>query len=138
MFRPKWPKTLDMTPALQNLFRSLRRPVASAIVGTGSTASPHTQICPPVQELAPTDRRLKEVRLEFDAALADIASDESLQLRRRIAFARSLQDLWYLRTRVFGLVAVARDQPEAERRLRRLNRHFPTRSPLSGFAPLES
>jgi hypothetical protein len=120
-----------MTTAFASLLRGWRRPVPA-----GGHVGPFAQICPPEQELAPTDRRLKELRLEFDAALADIASDESLQLRRRIAFARSMQDLWYLRTRVFGLVAVSRDQPEAERRLRRLNRHFPTRAPRSGFAPL--
>jgi len=31
---------------------------------------------------------------------------------------------------------VHHSQHEAERRLARLNRHFPTRSPRSGFAPL--
>ena len=38
---------------------------------------------------------------------------------------------------VFKLVALHFSQAEAQCRLDRLNRHFPTRSPRSGFAPLD-
>lgn len=80
--------------------------------------------------------RLGEARHEFLAMLADLRGGEILQLRDRIRRARSLLELWHLRADVFSLVAVQRDQCEAEDRLGWLNRYFPTRSPRSGFAGL--
>jgi hypothetical protein len=50
--------------------------------------------------------------------------------------ARSLRELWHLRSEVYRLVALQTSQSEAERRLADLNHHFPTRAPRSGFAPL--
>ena len=43
--------------------------------------------------------------------------------------ARSLRELWHLRAEVYNAVAIQFNQYEAEQRLSRLNRHFPTRAP---------
>ncbi len=83
------------------------------------------------------DQRLGTVRNEFLAALQDIRTQEVALLRHRIGIAHSLRELWHLRPQVFKLVALRFSQAEAQCRLDRLNCHFPTRSPRSGFAPLE-
>lgn len=85
---------------------------------------------------APPLNRLPAVRDEFVAALSDIASDEARSLRARIDQARSLRELWHLRADVYRAVGVAHRQSEAESRLARLNRHFPTRAPKSQFGAL--
>lgn len=85
---------------------------------------------------APPIGRLGGVRDDFLAALVDIDLDAGSALRRRIELARSLRELWHLRADVYRLVAVQHSQAEAESRLADLNRHFPTRAPRSGFAPL--
>lgn len=76
------------------------------------------------------------VRAEFLDALHDVRTQQAGMLLARIRCAHSLRDLWHLRPEVFNLVAQRYDQSEAQLRLDRLNRHFPTRSPRSGFAPL--
>lgn len=58
-------------------------------------------------------------------------------LQQRINIARSLHELWHLRPEVFKLVALRYSQGEAQSRLDRLNRHFPTRAPRSGFGAFE-
>jgi hypothetical protein len=83
------------------------------------------------------DPRFCAVRAEFLAALQDVRSREVAVLRHRIGIAHSLRDLWHFRPEVFKLVALGFSQAEAQCRLDRLNRHFPTRSPRSGFAPLD-
>jgi hypothetical protein len=77
-----------------------------------------------------------DARGEFLTMLADLHGAEILQLRERVHRARSLRELWHLRTDVFRVVAVQRDQAEAEDRLAWLNRYFPTRSPRSAFGSL--
>ncbi len=91
---------------------------------------------PAPQDAAPPTSRLPAVRLEFQAALIDISPSRATDLMQRIELARSLRELWHLRADVYGLVAVEYSQAEAESRLADLNRHFPTRAPRSGFAPL--
>lgn len=86
---------------------------------------------------SPADRQLAAVREEFAQALSDIGGDECAWLSSRLARARTLRELWHLRAPLYNLVAVVHSQREAERRLSRLNRFFPTRAPRSGFAPLE-
>ena len=54
----------------------------------------------------------------------------------QIYAAASMHDLWHLRLDVFNLVSCHHDQTEADHRLSQLNRHFPTRSPRSGFGAL--
>jgi hypothetical protein len=79
---------------------------------------------------------LYSVRGEFVDAMRDITSDEADALTLRIRLARSLRELWHLRPDVFGLIARHHSQHEAQTRLDHLNRHFPTRSPRSGFGAL--
>jgi len=70
--------------------------------------------------------------------LQDIRTQQVGVLQVRIRVAHSMRELWHLRPEVFRLVALHFSQAEAQCRLDRLNRHFPTRSPRSGFAPLET
>lgn len=89
-------------------------------------------------DAAAVDPRLERVRAEFLQALDDVRTQQAGMTKDRLRIARSLRELWHLRPEVFKIVALHRDQAEAQCRLDRLNRHFPTRSPRSGFASLES
>jgi hypothetical protein len=80
-------------------------------------------------------QRLKAVREEFSGALDDIDTQRAHDLQQRLLHCRSMRELWHLRSEVFDLVARHLSQREAQTRLEALNRHFPTRSPGSGFAP---
>lgn len=80
--------------------------------------------------------RLAQAKREFQDSLSDLPGDPVNQLLERIERARSLREMWHLRSSVYGEVAKALSQGEAERRLAQLNRHFPTRAPRSGLAPL--
>jgi hypothetical protein len=84
----------------------------------------------------PVSPNVLDARGEFLAMLADLQGGDVLQLRERIQRARSLRELWHLRTDVFRVVAVQHDQLEAEERVAWLNRYFPTRSPRSAFGGL--
>ncbi len=88
--------------------------------------------------LHPAPAGLQEVRAEFVRELADIRTQRAGLLLERIRISRSLRELWHLRPEVFGLVALCHSQAEAQVRLDRLNRHFPTRSPRSGFGALDT
>ena len=83
---------------------------------------------------SPPLNRQPPVRQEFLAALKDVPLAQALRLSERIANARSLRELWHLRLPVYGEVAMARTQSEAESRLSHLNRHFPMRAPHGGLA----
>ncbi len=79
------------------------------------------------------------VRLEFMRSLHGIRTQQADHLLDRISQARSLRELWHLRTELFNLVAHHRDQAEAHTRLAALNRHFPARAPrTSGFGALDT
>jgi hypothetical protein len=93
-------------------------------------------MAPAPQDAAPPLNRLPAVRKEFLNTLADVSGDEADALRQRIDLSHSLRELWHARAEVFRLVGVAHSQAEADHRLARLNRHFPTRAPRSQFAPL--
>jgi hypothetical protein len=80
--------------------------------------------------------RLPAVRGDFLHCLRDVSAERAAPLAQRIEAARSLRDLWHLRTEVYRVVALAHSQSEAERRVAGLNPHFPTRAPRSGFALL--
>jgi len=78
---------------------------------------------------APAERRLltlEEARQDFASSLADLPCDDACDLRRRGQSARSLRELWHLRAELYSVVAKHRSQTEADRRLRVVNRHFPT------------
>lgn len=81
--------------------------------------------------------RLALVKAEFQESLADLADPRTQVVLDQIARARSLRELWHLRSPVYGAVALAVTQTEAEQRLARLNRHFPVRAPRSGLMPLQ-
>lgn len=93
-------------------------------------------LAPAPFDAAPPLSCLPAVRSEFLETLGDIHTLDAKLLKDRIGFTRSLRELWHLRTEVYRVVAVARSQAEAEERVAELNRHFPTRSPRSGFVPL--
>ncbi len=73
--------------------------------------------------------RLALVKQEFRVSLNDLRSPEATQLGERIERARSLRELWHLRSSLYTLLATAFTQGEAERCMDRLNRHFPVRAP---------
>jgi hypothetical protein len=85
---------------------------------------------------ARADSRLTSVRCEFIDALDDIPGHAADDAIAQIYAATSMHDLWHLRLDVFNLVSCQHDQAEADQRLSQLNRHFPTRSPRSGFGAL--
>ena len=95
-------------------------------------------LAPAPYEAAPPLGRLPSVRTDFMATIADIDGSGADALRQRIDASGSLRDLWHLRAEVFNVVARSHSQSEAEQRLARLNCHFPTRAPRSGFVPLLS
>jgi hypothetical protein len=85
-------------------------------------------LAPAPHEAAPPLSRLPIVQEDFLSAIEDLPGHEAHALRYRIMQARSLRDLWHLRAEIFGQVGLEASQWEAERRLVRLNRHFPTRA----------
>jgi hypothetical protein len=95
-------------------------------------------VAPATQDCAPPLNRLPAVRDDFLDRLADVQVEGAQALRLRVDSARSLRELWHLRTAVYRLVALQYSQAEAEHRLALLNHHFPTRAPRSGFAVLAS
>ena len=84
-------------------------------------------------DTAAEDPALDAVRAEFAAALHDIDSRPAADLVWRIRCARSLRELWHLRTALFNIVSCCAGQAEATARLQPLNRHFPARAQSSGF-----
>jgi hypothetical protein len=91
----------------------------------------------PWGESSDVDARAGLVRLDFLMAIDDLRTLEAGLLRTSIERARTCRDLWHLRSSIFDLVARQFSQYEAQERLDRLNRHFPTRSPRSGLTPLD-
>lgn len=82
---------------------------------------------------------LDEARLDFANALADLPGEDALDLRRRGQSARSLRELWHLRADLYSMVARHRSQTEADRRVKLVNRHFPTSTkPTSSTASTRS
>lgn len=70
-------------------------------------------------------RVIDAARTDFQHAMADLCSADANGLRQRVAVARSLRELWHLRTELYGLVARHLSQRQAEQRLALVNRHFP-------------
>lgn len=128
-----------------------RRP-ASRDSGMPSSLTTRIEVCPPAlwppssltfwgrarrwlarSAWTPADQRpvnrLALVKDEFRRSLDDLRSAEASALSERIDRARSLREMWHLRSVLYGLLAMAFDQREAEQRMGRLNRHFPVRAP---------
>jgi len=95
-------------------------------------------MAPAPQDTSPPLNRLPGVRAEFLDCLNDVHTEDAANLCVRVGHARSLRELWHLRTEVYRLVAVQHSQFEAEQRLTRLNRHFPTRAPRPGYVSFSS
>jgi hypothetical protein len=95
-------------------------------------------LAPGPLQSSPSANRLVPVRRDFSDCLDDIDSESGDALRLRITRTQTLRELWHLRAELYNVVAIGHSQHEAERRLQRLNRHFPTRAPRSGFVPLLS
>lgn len=96
------------------------------------------QAAPWLPEQARPVNRLALVKDEFRDSLSDLGTEPAQHLLERIERARSLREMWHLRSCLYGEVSMTLSQGEAERRLGRLNRHFPMRAPRSALAPLES
>ena len=82
--------------------------------------------------------RLALVKTEFETSLSDLSEPRTLAVLVQIDRAHSLRELWHLRSSVYGAVALATSQREAEHRLARLNHHFPVRAPHTGLTLLRS
>jgi hypothetical protein len=93
-------------------------------------------LAPGPLQASPSLDRLPPVRQDFLDTLGELQDAAARGLRLRISQSRTLRELWHLRTELYRVVALNHSQNEAERRVATLNRHFPTRSPRSGFAPL--
>jgi len=71
---------------------------------------------------------LEKARGEFVAAMAGLAEADPHGLLKRAQHARSLRELWHLRSELYTLIARQASQLEADARLARVNQHFPTRA----------
>ncbi len=74
---------------------------------------------------------LEKARAEFVAAMDDLVTLDTSDLLRRAQHARSLRELWHLRSELYTLIARRISQFEADARLSRVNQHFPTRAARS-------
>lgn len=92
----------------------------------------------PPAALPERSRALAAARQDFFEATADLRLPAAAALLDRIEYAKSMRELWHLRAEVFALVSLELNQLEADKRLARLNRHFPTRAPRSGFVGLHA
>ena len=71
---------------------------------------------------------LEKARSEFVAAMAGLIEVDPNALLKRAQHARSLRELWHLRSELYTLIARRISQFEADARLARVNQHFPTRA----------
>ncbi len=144
MKMPAWFPTPDRRPSLLSAASSglasqrleVPPPALRTLPGSPWQRLMRWLLAPAPHEAPPPLDRLPSVRTDFAAVIADIDSDDAERLRQRIAYARTLHELWHLRSDIYRLVGIARDQGEAERRLALLAGHFPTRSPRSQLAGL--
>src|ERR1700712_1469557 len=71
---------------------------------------------------------LEKARGEFVAAMTGLLEVDHHGLLKRAQHARSLRELWHLRSELYTLIARRINQFEADARLARVNQHFPTRA----------
>jgi hypothetical protein len=91
----------------------------------------------PLTPLSEDRQRLEAVKREFALSIDDVEVPQAGLVLMRVNTAKSMRELWHLRAALYGVIALEHSQTEAERRLARLSRHFPTRSPRSSFLPLD-
>ena len=90
-------------------------------------------LAPAPQEAAPPINRLPGVKRDFLSCLDDVRTPAADQLRTAIAGSHSLRELWHLRAGVYNTVGREHSEAAAERRVERLNQHFPTRAARPGL-----
>ena len=111
----------DVCPARDGLWRTARRWLSRADAG----AAPGLR--------TPLERACAE----FVGATTGLASEDYGDLVRRAQHARSLRELWHLRSELYTLIARGSSQHEADARLARVNQHFPTRAQRSVISAVE-
>ena len=140
MFRPAWAEIPNMSTAL--LHRLLNRKPAAPMTTRMNVCPP--DVIPHVDslwsatlrwlvggnvEVAPALRTpLEKARSEFVAAFDGLLDVDPNGLLKRAQHARSLRELWHLRSELYTLIARRVSQVEADARLARVNQHFPTRA----------
>ena len=150
MFRPSRAEIHTMSTAL--LRRLLHRKPAAPTTLRMNVCPP--DVCPRTGSLwsaslrwlvggnaqvAPALRTpLERARAEFVAAMASLVEVDHNDLLKRAQHARSLRELWHLRSELYTIVARRLGQPEADARLVRVNQHFPTRAQRTGTSIPES
>ena len=140
MFRPLWTEIQNMSTAL--LHRLLHRKPAAPTTLRMNVCPP--DVCPQAESLWQQTLRwlvggnveavpalrtpLEKARSEFVAAMAGLIEVDHNALLKRAQHARSLRELWHLRSELYTLIARRISQFEADARLARVNQHFPTRA----------
>jgi hypothetical protein len=81
---------------------------------------------------------LEKARGEFVAAMGGMVESDHNALLLRAQHARSLRELWHLRSELYTLIARRVSQGEADARLARVNQHFPTRAQRTGSLATEA
>ncbi len=81
---------------------------------------------------------LEKARTEFVAAMSGLLESDHHFLLKRAQHARSLRELWHLRSELYTLIARRTSQFEADARLARVNQHFPTRAQRTSTAATET
>jgi len=140
MFRPAWAEIKTMSTAL--LHRLLHRKPAAPTTLRMNVCPP--DVCPQPESLWSATLRwlvggdveavpalrtpLEKARTEFVEAMTGMLEFDHNFLLKRAQHARSLRELWHLRSELYTLVARRTSQFEADARLARVNQHFPTRA----------
>jgi hypothetical protein len=81
---------------------------------------------------------LERARTEFLAAMAGVIDVDTNDLLNRAQHARSLRELWHLRSELYTMIARRVSQKEADVRLARVNQHFPSRAHRTGNLATEA
>jgi hypothetical protein len=91
-------------------------------------------------EVVPSLRTpLERARSEFVSAMNGLLdSGDDGDLLRRAQHARSLRELWHLRSELYTMIARRVSQAEADLRLARVNQYFPTRAQRTGNPATEA
>jgi len=131
---------------LLDLLQRLRRPAAPTTIRI-DVCPP--DVCPPRAGLWHMTRLrlsrtatgprtpLDRARAEFVRATEGLATEDCGDLVRRAQHARSMRELWHLRSELYTLIARRASQQEADTRLARVNQHFPTRAQRSVISAVE-
>ena len=140
MFQPPRAEIQNMSTAL--FHRLLHRKTAAPITTRMNVCPP--DVCPGSESLWSATLRwlvggnveavpalrtpLEKARTEFVAAMSGLLEFDHNFLLKRAQHARSLRELWHLRSELYTLIARRISQFEADARLARVNQHFPTRA----------